>query len=306
MIRKFLLIGLISGLIFTGCNKDENNGVTPMTGSHTLILNFQGLEMLQNGFHYEGWAIINGQPVSTGKFNVGAGGNLVDLNGNSIANNSFSVTDDLSSATAVVISIEPNNDPDPAPANTHILSGNVTSSSAMLSVSGAASFGNDFSTVMGTYILATPTNGSNTNENSGIWFLDLSSGSPALGLTLPTLPAGWMYEGWAVINGMPVTTGKFTDPAAADNSAPFSGAQAGPPFPGEDFLQSAPAGLTFPTDLSGGKGVITIEPSPDDSPNPFTLKPLVGDIPANATDHTDYIMTNNSAAFPTGSATIQQ
>ena len=87
----------------------------------------------------------------------------------------------------------------------------------------------------------------------GVWFLDNSSGAPAVGLTLPTLPDGWIYEGWAVIDGVPVSTGTFSTVDAADNSATFSGSKAGPPFPGEDFLINAPGmWLTFPTDLKGG------------------------------------------------------
>jgi hypothetical protein len=66
---------------------------------------------------------------------------------------------------------------------------------------------------------------------------------------------------------------------------------------------NAPAGLTFPTDISGGKAVITIEPDPDNSATPFTLKPLVGDVPMNASDHTNYGMDTNLPSFPTGTAT---
>ena len=157
----------------------------------------------------------------------------------------------------------------------------------------------------GFYILATPTNGDATDENSGIWFLSLASGSPASGLDLPTLPAGWAYEGWAVIGGTPVTTGRFTATDAADLSAPFSGTDPGPPFPGEDFLINAPTGLAFPTDLAGGMAVISIEPEPDDSSAPFTLKPLAGPIAADATDHVTYSIPSNLASFPTGTATIQ-
>ena len=91
----------------------------------------------------------------------------------------------------------------------------------------------------------------------------------------------------------------------ADLAAPFSGAEPGPPFPGEDFLSNAPAGMVFPTDLAGGTAVISIEPDPDDSTVPFTLKPLVGAIAADAVDHVTYAVGNNAAGFPTGSATIR-
>jgi hypothetical protein len=182
------------------------------------------------------------------------------------------------------------------------LAGSVADSKADLTVAATDALGDDFTSATGSYILATPTNGSETNELSGIWFLDPSG--PSATLTLPTLPTGWKYEGWAVIDGTPVTSGKFTAVDEADESDPYSGAEDAPPFPGEDFVENAPSGLTFPTDLSGGKVVISVEPDPDDDTAPFALKPLVHDVPDPAADHTSYDMTNNAAAFPTGTATI--
>ena len=76
----------------------------------------------------------------------------------------------------------------------------------------------------------------------------------------------------------------------------------GAPFPGEDYLQNAPAGLTFPTDLKGATLVISVEPSPDNSPNPFTLKPLAHVVPANAANHTAIAMGSGPVAVLTGTA----
>jgi len=89
----------------------------------------------------------------------------------------------------------------------------------------------------------------------------------------------------------------------ADNAAPFSGAIAGPNFPGEDYLQNAPAGLTFPLNLQGQKIVLTIEPNPDNDPKPFLLKPLTGDVPAKGVPMTPYTLANQaSMTNPTGTA----
>jgi hypothetical protein len=293
---SFITAALVFVLVLNmGCSKDKTT--TPTTG--TLMLNINGLSNLGSNFDYEGWVIVNGSPMSTGIFTV-------DDNG-SLSATSFQLSlSDLQAATKFVLTIEPMPDSDPAPSNTHYLAGDFMNKSASLTVADAAAFDDDFMSSTGKYILATPTNGSGTNENSGLWFIDLSSGSPAAGLNLPTLPAGWMYEGWAVINGTPLTTGKFTATDAADEAAPYSGDMSGPPFPGEDFLNNAPAGLTFPTDLAGMTAVITIEPDPDNSTNPFgALKPLVGTIPADATDHTTYDMNNNSDTFPSGTASWQ-
>ena len=165
--------------------------------------------------------------------------------------------------------------------------------------------GQIFTLAKGAYLLATPTDTDMTNENSGVWFIDNTSGSNVTGLDLPTLPAGWKYEGWAVIDGTPVSTGTFTSVSGADNSAIYSGTTgSNPPFVGEDFLQNAPVGLTFPTDLAGKTIVISVEPSPDNSEKPFLLKPLVSDVAANATDHVTYEMNNNATnTNPSGTVT---
>ncbi len=291
--KKLFLLVLSLSLFLIGCNDDDSPS-EPTTSS--LELNFAGLEDLGSSAMYEGWIMVDGAPKTTGTFSVNASGTL--------SQSFFDIdSDDLSSATAFILTIEPNPDPSPNPSDVHIIAGDFSGTSASLSVGHGAALGNDFSSISGKYILATPTNGADTDEKSGIWFLDLSSGSPAVGLSLPTLPAGWKYEGWTVINGVPVTSGTFTSVSVVDDADPFSSTQGGPPFPGEDYLVNAPMGLTFPTNLAGGTAVISIEPFPDNSPNPFTLKPLVKMIPNDAADHVTYTMDKNLGSFPTGTAT---
>lgn len=294
--RLLLLAAITTAMVSLAC---PNGDLT------TLALTFSGVEPLTNGYHYEGWAIIGGAAVSTGKFNVDAAGDLVTLDGDAIPGGEFQTDHNLTDATNIVISIEPDGDTDDIPASTKFLAGAVTDDAADLAVDAPQALDDDFSTASGKYILATPTDGAGTNELSGVWFLDLGTGSPEQGLMLPILPTGWKYEGWCVISGQPVTTGKFTDPDAADESAPYSGSQPGPDFPGEDFLENAPSGLTFPTDLSGSTVVISIEPDPDDNPDPFTLKPLVDGVPDPAQDHVTYDMDNQANMFPTGIAELK-
>ena len=304
--RTILFMLFFSAFIFFGCSDDETPTQNPPPSTSTLQLNISGLEDLGSSAVYEGWIIVptlsksmgvvEDTPVSTGTFTVNSSGTLSQTEFEIDATN-------LSNATTFVLTIEPNPDEDPAPSAVHILAGDFSGNSSTVSVGHPAALGNNFTTATGTYILATPTDGAMTNENSGIWFLDLSSGSPMQGLFLPTLPAGWKYEGWTVINGMPVTTGTFTSTTSVDDADPFSSTMPGPPFPGEDFLVNAPMGLTFPTDISGGTAVISIEPDPDNSPNPFTLKPLVGAIPMNAMDHFNYDMSTNLSSLPTGTVT---
>ncbi|MEN7550532.1 anti-sigma factor [Rapidithrix thailandica] len=291
--KKLWILGMLltTALLYTACDDDDDNGPV----DKNLQLSVNGLTDLGSGYAYEGWLIVNGTPKSTGVFTVDGSGML--------SKSGFKIpVSDLSNASAFVLTIEPSPDSDPAPSEAHILAGDFSNGSANLSVAHTAALGDDFGDAAGKYILATPTNGPDSDENSGVWFLDPALG-PGATLNLPTLPAGWTYEGWAVIGGSPVTTGTFTQVDMADDAAPFSGDQDGPPFPGEDFLVNAPTGLTFPTDLSGTTIVISIEPVPDNSSAPFLLKPLLGNVPADADSHTTYEMMQNLNSFPTGSVT---
>jgi hypothetical protein len=304
MARPLIVVmGLCSLLL--GCGDDRSTSPSANTPGAGLQLDFAGLPPLEGGFHYEGWAIIQGQPFSTGKFNVNGDGAVVSVSGAPIAGGAFQTNVDVGVAGAIVITIERAGDTDAAPAATKILAGGVSNRTASLSVGAAEALGNDFAQARGLFILATPTNGMDTDETSGVWFLDPRSGSPVAGLTLPSLPAGWSFEGWTVIEGIPVTTGRFLRASGADEDAPFSGPLPGPPFPGEDFLENAPGGLSFPRDLAGGMTVITIEPSPDDSPAPFALKPLIGDIPSPSQAAVVFPMANRAGDLPRGTATIR-
>lgn len=292
MTKLFNFLVLIGALvIFASCNDDDDDDFRVSD----LVLNINGLENLGSDYVYEGWIIVNGKAITTGVFTVNDQGVL--------SKTSFTIQEDkLDAASTFVLTIEPAVGDDPSPSSVHILGGDFQSDMSQLTIDHSAAFGMDFSNVAGKYILATPTDGTMDDENSGIWFLDLSQGSPNVGLTLEDLPEGWRYEGWTVINGMPVTSGKFDVVDDKDDFDGFSSQVAsGPPFPGEDYLFNAPAGLDFPTNLAGGTAVISIEPVPDNSPSPFLLKPLVGAIPSDAVDHMTYTM-NQNLNFPQGTA----
>jgi len=271
-----------------------------MAGGPGLYFDVSNFPTLEDGVHYEGWAIIDGAPVTTGKFNV-VDGKTVGLDGEEIK--AFHIEEDLGAATAIIVTIEPAGDTDTIPSETHFVAGDVDADGeSKLTIDHPAALGTDFSDAAGQFILATPSNGNDTDEFSGVWFLDPSG--PAESLTLPTLPAGWVYEGWAVIDGVPVSTGTFLTAAGADSGEPFKGPDGTPPFPGEDFLLNAPDGVTFPTDLRELPIVISVEPYPDNAPTPFVLKPLVGMAPADAADHVLYDLGLNVDDLPSASIRI--
>ncbi|MEP1489537.1 MAG: hypothetical protein ABJL44_01920 [Algibacter sp.] len=292
MIKNMFLAVLAISIFATSCSSDDDNNESNLSD---LTIDLEGLEALGDDYVYEGWIIVDGVAVSTGRFT-------------SVNFPQTYVVDatQLAAATTFVLSIEPTVDPDAGPAATKILAGDFVGNSSSVNSNLVA----DFSTATGAYILATPTDMDDTNEASGVWFLDNSTDPPTAGLSLPALSEGWIYEGWAVIDGTPVSTGTFTNVAATDDADTFSGsvALAAPNgadgfFPGEDFLLSAPDGLTFPTDLKGATIVVSVEPYPDNSAAPFTLKPLAHVVPVDAANHTVITMGTGPVPELTGSVT---
>ncbi|MDH3681671.1 MAG: anti-sigma factor [Acidimicrobiia bacterium] len=274
----------------SGASEDE----AMEDGRPILEVTFEGLEALGDDFDYEAWTIVDGTPVSGGTFDIAADGSLEIGTGEHLLGHE--------GASTVVITIEPAVGDDPAPADTHVLAGDVAvDGSFALTIDHPDALGTDFADVAGQFILGTPTNDPDGDELSGIWFLTVPG--PEVSLELPTLPAGWSYEGWAVIDGNPVSTGRFLDGAMADDFDGFSGPNGGPNYPGEDFIVDAPDGLAFPTDLTGSTVVISVEPDADNSPDPFALEPLVAEVPDGIGDHQNIDLGLGSVAI-SGSGSI--
>ncbi len=241
-------------------------GVVPPTPAESVLeLSFEGLPALGADFVYEGWLITADGPVTSGRFSWDEGQGVAEM----------TIDPELAAAsTLFVLTIEPAVGDDPAPSKTHIVAGPIVDGKAVLDTAHGAALGSDFLAAAGGFILETPsTAGVADDYGQGVWFLD-PAGGPGPSLDLPTLPDGWAYEGWVVGTDGPVSTGRFTDVAAADadGGGPAAGPDGTPPFPGQDFIDPA-------LDLTGGFSVvISVEPDPDDSPLPFALKPLAGPV----------------------------
>ena len=284
---QILMVFIAFAFITVSCDDDDDE--TPTTAD--LTLNLSGLDELGTDFVYEGWLIVNGSPVSTGTFS------------SVTSAQSFTVgISDLEAATTFVLSIEPANDSDPLPAATKVLAGDFLGSSASLSTGIVG----DFLDASGEFFLRTPTDetgANNGNDQNGVWF-GTPGAPPTANFVLPTLPAGFAYEGWVVGESGPISTGTFTSFSGVDSGNVLSGTQnnAGPPVPGEDFFLNPPSGETFPLDVRGRTVVISVEPVPDDSPAPFAMKPLVGTA-GQTTAPATHSFGLNLGSLPTGTVT---
>jgi hypothetical protein len=249
-----------------------------------LALAFDKLPSTGDNYVYEGWIILDGA-TTTGRFQTAPA--LAQV-----------IPQSLAAATAYVLTIEPRRNDPAAASGTHILATALANGSGTLTTEHAAAIGTDFATAEASYVLATPSTADTTDNNLGVWFV-IPNGPEAL--VLPTLPAGWIYEGWAVTgNGPAVTTGRFRSGMGADSdgAGPTAGPLAGPPRPGQDFIMP-------PRDLVGGRIVITVEPEPDTAATPFPIRPLVDmNVEAVAAPMTQ-MLANTHAERPSGTVSLQ-
>lgn len=248
-------------------------------------------------YRWEGWLIEDGKPVSTDLFDARDG----------ITDYHFAVADrTLEDASAFVLTIEPADEAAGTPSASKYLGGAVSDQiNELRTTFGPTVSGADLTGAQGSFFLAAPSAdaASGATYRNGIWFIDASGTAPAASLDLPELGDGWTYEGWVVKPGEgPVSTGRFDSPSGADSDfgGPFAGPNSTPPFPGQDFVTGAER-----RDLTDGyRVVISVEPQPDDSPAPFAIKPLVGDI-ADAGAKTAQSLQYNDAGVPEATLRIR-
>ena len=302
-----LVVSMVTCLFVPACiiNADDDDGDDTAADGETgdgdegdssgdaagavLHFEFAGLEDLGPDYVYEGWVIADGQALTAGRFSVNGDG-AADL-----------TTFEFDAATAAattkyVLTIEPAENDDPAPSKVHLVAGPFVDGMAELTVDDDAAIGTDFTDARGSFILETPTSEDPDDYANGIWWLDPAAGRS--GFELPELPEGWAYEGWVVGADGPVSTGRFTagNTEDSDGAGPTAGNLGAPAFPGQDFIDP-------PVSLVGHAAVLSVEPEPDNSPDPFTLKPLVtmsiGDVPPPDLQTMD---NNAEATNPSGVA----
>ena len=296
MKSKLLIVFALLLFAITGCEYFENSDTLDVS---SIEVNITGLPVLPDSMTYVGWfnKEVNGVKIYTKVF-------VMDANPNgSINYKSEKPLQQLQEAQEFNLTTEEksvSNDSALVPSSRMLLAGRFSEAASNLTIGSSAI---DFANQRAVFTLATPTDGSATNELSGVWFVDSLSTNIVAGLDLPLLYEGWIYEGWIQINGQYLSTGRFSDPNSADLYTAFSDSLAGYPFPGEDFLLNAPSGLTFPTDLSNAKVEVSIEynDGKTSGTEPF-IKIFEATLPASAQSGVSYSLQYTSPVLTGGNS----
>lgn len=255
----------------------------PSGAKTDLVLSFENLPRLANGYHYEGWVMIDGKPWGTGKFNVGENGELVDLDGNAVKDGAYDAGRELSETAMVIITVQPPVDSAAHPevaedghggdAASHLVGGPVVEGRAALVIDYPAALGTTFG------------NASGETANDGE--------SLTLTYELPVLPAGWAYEAWRDVDGVSTSLGRFGQAEPAHSDGHDHEAAEGGLLTGE--LAAGPAG-------DGGQVVVSLEPAPDDSAERLGFVVLTGEVPAGPGTQA---AAPGAFVFPSGVAEIR-
>ena len=131
--RSLILPSLL--LVAAGCG---GGGAADVT----LSLELNGLPTLGADQVYEGWLIVDGSPVSTGRFNVDSTSAFVDMTVDSVT---------AGEASTFVLTIDPAVGDDPAPADTHVLAGDFDADNAELTIDHPAALATDFADAEGEF-----------------------------------------------------------------------------------------------------------------------------------------------------------
>ena len=253
----------------------------PNGGRTDLQLSFSGLPPLANGFYYEGWAVVDGEPWTTGKFNVAADGSLVTPDGEPVRDGVYEAGIDMSDAAVVAITVHPPED-DRGPGAPHIVGGAVTGHRGELTIASPDGLGTDFA------------------DASGLYVLDGSNAS--LSFRLPGLHPGYSYQAWAVRDGQATSLGAF---GGTPVMMPKEGEMTKHVHMTTDHTLHTHDVAVDGMDLRGATLLLTLEPIPDDSPEPFGITLLEGRVEASAEDGVQYPISRSADPLPSGQATIK-
>lgn len=298
--KRSLIPALFMTLLFVaGC--DSGDVVEQDVAQVQVRLELENLPPLQDGFSYQAFARVGVEFHATDKFNVTENGSFVNAAGQFIQN-SLTFPVDVSGASEILVTIEDKRDSNEEPSGTVVFAGDVSDSQATLTQAHERALGTSLSGQSGSFMLMNHASDALPNDVSGLWFVQGSKSAPTAGLSLPTLPDGWRYEGWIEVGGVLVSTGAFRENNAPDAARLYSNTDT-PRFPGEDFQLNAPEGVTFPLNPASGTVHVTVEPFPDDTVEPFGFFVMSGSVPANPAAETAYPLSANLIA-PSGTATL--
>jgi hypothetical protein len=319
VVRTGGALALLVLALATGCGDDDESP----NPNGEFAISLTGLEPLPAGHHYEAWARFPDEtaaagglsaehgdeiPISLGAFQVNEEGGVESLDGGPMTFE-LATPHDLNPVDVVITVRESKPD---TTIGSIFLGGDVVGDDneghTTLTTDYHDAVVGDIRGASGSCILATPSDGENTNETQGIWFAT-PAGLPAL--NLPALGEGWSYDAYLLFGTKEISIGHFASANVedSDGKGPEAGPLPGFTTPGSDFLTS---GLNL--SLGGVSVLIALLPeehgheglaaAPHGAVFPFHVLEL--DIPVGTLPRTPLALEVATEPLPAGTVTFQR
>lgn len=275
---------------------------SPVSQAQVALSHLPPLKPAQG--HYALWAIADATTSEGVAFLVAEDGHLTDLAGSPWDGRAtFALP--RADLKELRLTQEPPAASHRTPSKQLLLKGPVQSGKADLALAAPFEPG-ALETSTGSYLLDNPSTESLADMN-GVCFMNERRSGGGLQVPFPP-PEEWGYESWIELKGKMLPLGKFVDPDGPDDWNGYSGRM--PPFPGEDFNENLPEGITggfnLP-DLRGARLIISVESRSlkREEVYPSAIRLFEATIPLDAEHYKAYPMRNVAAeGLPGGTATL--
>lgn len=302
--KQMTIIGMIVSvfLLLFNCEKKAEL-LSPPDQETKLELALSGLNNLGTNAQYNLWAIYDSSKVEIAKLL----GQFTTDNQGMLSKSVFDVHLGIIQRTnTLIISIEEADSIPPVPSVYRILAAKLKANNGSFSIGDDYLLAFDITQASGYYQILKP---QGSDSVKGIWFMKGETDTTKeAGLQLPEAPLRWSYKAYVIVGGDSFSIGVFTKPGIADGQNIYGDPNQPMttyPFPGENFQIDPQTGNSLNIDLRGAEVVVEIiPPVPNYAKAPFSLIMFKGTIPVNAAVNTTYQLTNNSATFPNGTASV--
>ena len=277
--KYFVFLSIITVLyLFPGC-KDQVTKTIDSSNNSAISVSLTNLPALNDSLIYKVWIyfadITSPTPLCLYTFKQTTDNAAVQFSYKTNA----SV---IAAAKYIVVTIESASNilNDTLPSVSKILAGSFQVNAALLSTGHPFSISLNLTKMGGVFRLLTP--GVANNDTSGIWFVDIDSTNsyiPGLNISGQTDTSGWKYVILVTQNSKVFSLGSFIDPLKAGDDSTYS-VTLPIRFPGQNLIQNAPAGLTFPISLAGADVSIYVKSTKGSFKDLPGLKLLTAKVPS--------------------------
>ena len=299
---KIIAVAMLIGLMSVSCKKSQL--LDPDKQETSLDVTLKGLNAPAPIARYVLWAVYDSAKIEL----------YSQIDSFEIAGNAQSIAlhydmnlGVLQKMTTLLVSME-TEDSLTKPSDYKVLAAGLKANTGTFSIGDDYLLKFDVATATATYKLVK----SDSSDNIiGIWFV---KGDSTLepGLSLPDAKGLWKYTSYIIKDGKRYNMGDFVSADGSDASNEYG--ERVYKYPGENFEKDPTTGQPLKMDLRGAEVYVEIIPptiyydsngdGQKEAYPPFKLVMFKGQIPQDATVNTEYQLENNSASFPTGTATI--